>query len=205
MKRIMPASVAALLAAASLGQTTVGPFTLKQAAPAGGLYLRPGDRLAIIGDSITEQKQYSRIMETYLTVCRPDLGVDVRQYGWSGETAEGLLRRVTNDCLRFRPTVATTCYGMNDYRYRPYDPAKAAWCRSNYTAVVRSLKAAGARVVLGSAGCLGKIGALRSDRWMKHIGYTREKTVAPQPFGDAEQQAAQIQEKINVLKRKVIR
>ena len=31
--------------------------------------LKQDDRLAIIGDSITEQKQYSRIIETYLTVC----------------------------------------------------------------------------------------------------------------------------------------
>src|SRR2546423_1624225 len=56
-----------------------------------GLLLKNGDRLAICGDSITEQKEYSRIMETYLTVCEPQLGVAVRQYGWSGETASGFL------------------------------------------------------------------------------------------------------------------
>jgi hypothetical protein len=38
------------------------------------LLLKKGDRLAICGDSITEQKMYSRAMETYLTVCVPDLG-----------------------------------------------------------------------------------------------------------------------------------
>ena len=30
-------------------------------------FLHRGDRLAICGDSITEQKMYSRVMETYLT------------------------------------------------------------------------------------------------------------------------------------------
>ena len=121
------------------------------------LLLQPGDRLAIIGDSITEQKRYSRIMETYLTVCAPELAVTVRQYGWSGETAEGFLHRMTNDCLRFQPTVATTCYGMNDHRYRPYDEATGRWYREKQTGIVRAFKAAGTRVVLGSPGCVGKM------------------------------------------------
>ena len=85
-----------------------------------GLALKQGDRLAICGDSITEQKMYSRIMEDYLTMCVPELNVTVRQYGWGGERASGFLARMTNDCLRFKPTVATTCYGMNDHQYRPY-------------------------------------------------------------------------------------
>ena len=72
-------------------------------------FLKPGDRLAICGDSITEQKMYSRIMEDYLTMCVPELEITVRQYGWSGERAPGFLARMTNDCLRFKPTVATTC------------------------------------------------------------------------------------------------
>jgi len=42
--------------------------------------IKKGDRLAICGDSITEQKQYSRIMEDYLTMCVPELGVSVRQF-----------------------------------------------------------------------------------------------------------------------------
>src|SRR5204863_5568151 len=96
-------------------------FHPKQAPLAPHLWLQQGDRLAICGDSITEQKMYSRIMETYLTVCVPQLAVTVRQYGWGGETAPGFLKRMTNDCLRFKPTIATTCYGMNDHGYRPYE------------------------------------------------------------------------------------
>ncbi|MDR3377251.1 MAG: hypothetical protein P4M10_01085, partial [Verrucomicrobiae bacterium] len=87
-------------------------FNPRRAPAPGPLILKPGDRLAIIGDSITEQRIYSRIMETYLTVCVPELKITTRQFGWSGETAEGFLHRMTNDCLRFHPTVATTCYGM---------------------------------------------------------------------------------------------
>ncbi|MFO0802025.1 MAG: sialate O-acetylesterase [Gemmataceae bacterium] len=43
--------------------------------------------------------------------------------------------------------------------------------------------------------------ALRSAAWMKHIGYTREVTVKPQPLGTAEEDAAKLQEKIDALRR----
>lgn len=149
--------------------SSLAKFTPKKAPAPGRLMLKKGDRLAIVGDSITEQKMYSRIIETYLTVCVPELNVTARQFGWSGETAEGFRRRMTNDCLRFQPTIATTCYGMNDYRYRPYDEANALWYRSNYTAVARAFKANGARVVLGSPGCVGKVAS-----WVKSAAGTLE-------------------------------
>lgn len=137
--------------------------------PVDGPLLKPGDRLAICGDSITEQRMYSRIIETYLTACAPELAVTVRQYGWSGETAEGFRRRMTNDCLRFQPTVATTCYGMNDHRYQPYDEATARWYGDNQAGIVSAFQQAGARVVIGSPGCVGKMPA-----WVKEARGTVE-------------------------------
>ncbi|MGA2556427.1 MAG: SGNH/GDSL hydrolase family protein [Verrucomicrobiota bacterium] len=131
-------------------------------APAPGpLLLETGDRLAIVGDSITEQRRYSRIMEAYLTVCVPQLKVTVRQFGWGGETAEGFRRRMESDCLRFKPTVATFAYGMNDSKYRPYDDVNGLWYASNYTAIVRAFKGAGARVVVGTPGSLGTLHGAR--------------------------------------------
>jgi lysophospholipase L1-like esterase len=132
-------------------------FEPKKAPAPTGLLLQSGDRLAIIGDSITEQRMYSRIIETYLTVCVPKLKITARQFGWSGETAKDFLHRMTNDCLRFQPTIATLCYGMNDHGYRAYDKQNGLWYRTNYTAVASSLKNSGARVVLGSPGCVGKV------------------------------------------------
>jgi lysophospholipase L1-like esterase len=44
--------------------------------------------------------------------------------------------------------------------------------------------------------------AKRSAAWMKHIGYTREKTFEPIPLGTTEADAAKLQEKIDVLRRK---
>ena len=43
---------------------------------------------------------------------------------------------------------------------------------------------------------------LRSAAWMKHVGYTREKTVKPEPLGTVEADAAKIQEQIDALRRK---
>lgn len=132
-------------------------FNPRKAPSADGLLLRKGDRLAICGDSITEQKMYSRIMETYLTVCVPQLDIKVRQYGWSGEKTDGFLRRMERDCLTFKPTVATLAYGMNDARYRPFDVTNGKWYRDHYSAIVTTFKEHGVRVVVGSPGCSGKI------------------------------------------------
>jgi lysophospholipase L1-like esterase len=44
--------------------------------------------------------------------------------------------------------------------------------------------------------------ALRSSAWMKHIGYTREKTVKPEPLGTAEADVAKLQKRIDALRRK---
>jgi hypothetical protein len=134
--------------------TYFAKFQLRKAPPAKPL-LWKGDQLAICGDSITEQKMYSRVMETYLTVCVPELNITVRQYGWGGETAPGFLARMTNDCLRFKPTLATTCYGMNDHGYRPYEPGIGDRYRRSSETIVKSFKAAGARVIQGSPGCVG--------------------------------------------------
>ena len=126
--------------------------------------LRRGDRLAIIGDSITEQKMYSRMIETYLTVCAPQLEIETRQYGWSGEKAAQFLQRMDQDCLRFQPTVATLSYGMNDARYRPFDFHTGRWYSDHYSAIVERFQHSGARVVVGSPGCSGKIASWVASR-----------------------------------------
>lgn len=49
-----------------------------------------------------------------------------------------------------------------------------------------------------------QVDLLRAQRWanwMPHVGYTREKKVEPRPLGDAEMEAAKIQEKIDALRR----
>ncbi|MCF7974908.1 MAG: hypothetical protein K9N55_13900 [Phycisphaerae bacterium] len=122
-----------------------------------GAVIQKGDSLAICGDSITEQKMYSRIMETYLTVCVPQLEVTVRQFGWSGERAPGFYARMANDVQRFKPTLATTCYGMNDHLYRSYTEEIGRVYRDNALAIIKDFKRQGVRVIQGSAGTVGKM------------------------------------------------
>ncbi len=145
-------------------------FNPAKAPQPGKLLIQKGDRLAIVGDSITEQKMYSRMIENYLTACVPELAVTVRQYGWSGEKTEGFLRRMDKDCLTFKPTLATLCYGMNDTRYRPFDVTNGRWYRDNYTAIVRKFKENNVRVVVGSPGCSGKLAT-----WVKPRAGTLEE------------------------------
>jgi hypothetical protein len=79
--------------------------------------LPPNARVAVIGDSITEQKIYSKYIETYLLACTGRSDIKVFQFGWSGERAGGFAARLENDLAVFNPNVATTCYGMNDGSY----------------------------------------------------------------------------------------
>jgi lysophospholipase L1-like esterase len=150
--------LAALVRAQTLEAIPADPYfanfkPVKAPQPA-GLVLQKGDRLAICGDSITEQRMYSQIMETYLTVCVPELEIAVRQYGWGGETAPGFFGRQASDCLRFKPTIATTCYGMNDHGYGPYRQEIGDRYREFSRKIVQAFKAAGARVIQGSPGCV---------------------------------------------------
>ena len=117
--------------------------------------LKPGDRLVIVGDSITEQKLYSRFLEDYLTACTPQLNLWILQLGWGGETAGGFLGRMDQDLLAFKPTVVTTCYGMNDGQYRPFDDKSIGQpYAANMKKLLERAKAAGATVVVGSPGAV---------------------------------------------------
>ena len=42
---------------------------------------------------------------------------------------------------------------------------------------------------------------LRASKWMAYIGYSREKVVAPTPLGDADEQVAKLQAKVDELRR----
>ena len=117
--------------------------------------LKDGDYVAIVGDSITEQRLYSLYMECYLVMCQPAGKLEATQFGWGGETAPGFANRMANDMLRFNATVATTCFGMNDGGYSPLDEGKAKRYRDGQRSVVQQMKKAGVRfIVVGSPGAV---------------------------------------------------
>src|SRR3981189_1596742 len=120
--------------------------------------LRANDIVAICGDSITEHRLYSAFVETYLLACQPVKNVHTHQFGLSGETSWEFVLRIDSDVLRFHPTVATTCYGMNDGGYGPVDLQRQASYRHATTQIVQKLKNAGVRVIV-----VGSPGAVDSD------------------------------------------
>lgn len=114
-----------------------------------------GDRVAIVGDSITEQKLYSKYVEAYLLACSGLKDLEVFQFGWSGETAGGFAARVENDLGVFKPTVVTLCYGMNDGGYRPWHESVGQAYETNMRSVLKKLDGLGVKtIVVGSPGAV---------------------------------------------------
>lgn len=144
MKLALPSVLTLLAASASAQDTLNASATLPKDA-----------RLAIVGDSITEQKLYSRYIEAYVVACagRPD--VKVFQFGWGGETAGGFAGRALNDLATFRPTTVTLCYGMNDGSYRPFDENIGKAYEGSMRQVLTTLRDGGIpHVVVGSPGAV---------------------------------------------------
>lgn len=154
-KRTIRLFFAALAAIGMLHQApTLALAKDKSSTPASTTLLKPGDRLAIVGDSITELKGYSRFLETYLTACTPELDLRIMQYGWSGETAPLFLARMHNDLSPFKPSVVTICYGMNDGGYQLYSPEIGKKYEGAMRTILTGLKGAGATVLVGSPGAV---------------------------------------------------
>lgn len=128
-----------------------------------GPVIKKGDLVAIVGDSITEQKLYSKYIEMYLTVCVPELEATTIQLGWSGERAPGFAGRMENDLVPFKPNVVTTCYGMNDGSYRKWDPKIGVPYKKSMTQIVDRMIKEGATVVVGAPGAVDNVSFKRSE------------------------------------------
>ncbi len=132
---------------------TAASWPAKQA-----LRLSPGERLMVIGDSITQQRMYTRLMETYLRVCAPELNVDFRQQGWNGQSSWDALARLDADVIALKPTKVLLAYGPNDTRYDNFKPAMADEYESNTRKLVTRLKKAGITPLLTSSSSYGNAG-----------------------------------------------
>src|SRR5690349_15133894 len=97
-------------------------------------------------------------------MCKPVENVRTMQFGWGGETSWGFLARLDNDCLQFKPTIATTCFGMNDGGYGPVNPERFEKYKTATNGLVDAFEKSGARVVLGSPGCVDQNTAFGKDR-----------------------------------------
>ena len=150
---------------------------------------QPGDRVAVCGDSITEQKNYSVLIEEYLLACQPAPHMQAVQFGWGGETTWGFAPRLKQDVLWFKPTVATVNYGMNDGGYQPVDQKRLDDYKAKTKDIIEQLKAAGTRLIV-----IGGPGAVDTDRFRTFMAQGHDaavmynKTLAT--FGDAAREVA---------------
>jgi lysophospholipase L1-like esterase len=98
--------------------------SLPAAEPAGEFFFKPHDRVMFLGDSITEQYQYSSTIELYLTTRFPHWNCLFLNAGIGGDTATGGANRFDNHVLAEKPTALTIDFGMNDGGYGGFDQAK---------------------------------------------------------------------------------
>jgi lysophospholipase L1-like esterase len=76
--------------------------------------LHDGDTVVFLGDSITAERTYGKVVETYTLLRFPDRKVRFVNAGWGGDTAAGGLARLDRDVLDKGATVVTVAYGIND-------------------------------------------------------------------------------------------
>lgn len=110
--------------------------------------------MVFLGDSITEQRIHTRYVMNYFALRYPDAKITFRNAGWGGDTAMGALRRLERDVLSLKPDVVSICFGMNDACCGAFDKAAYARYINSMTDLVRTIRAAGARVVLLTPGCV---------------------------------------------------
>lgn len=159
--------------AAAVLMTLTAP--LFAADPAKDFYFQKGDRVLFIGDSITEQYQYSTYIELYLTTRFPDWNLQFLNAGIGGDTATGGANRFANHVLAEKPTAITIDFGMNDGGYGAFNPASAANFAAKTTAMVEMAKKAGIRVALISPNAV----EVRNNPGLKTYLETQKQFYAP--------------------------
>ncbi len=113
-------------------------------------FFKPGDRVLFLGDSITEQYQYSTDIELYLTTRFPKWNMTFLNAGIGGDTANGGANRFATHVLAEKPTAITINFGMNDGGYGAFNPGGQAVYVKQTEAMLAAAKAASVRVGLVS-------------------------------------------------------
>jgi lysophospholipase L1-like esterase len=145
------------------------------AAEPNGFFFHPGDHVLFLGDSITEQYQYSTFIELYLTTRFPKGNMTFHNAGIGGDTATGGARRFAGHVMAEKPTAVTIDFGMNDGGYGGFDPRRAEQYVRSTEEMLKAAKKAGVRVALISPNAV----EVRSRSNLKTYLETQEKFYAP--------------------------
>src|SRR6266704_1001197 len=109
--------------------------------------LKDGDRVVFYGDSITDQRLYTTLTETYVVTRFPKLNVQFIHSGWGGDRVTGggggpIDVRLPRDVFAYQPTVMTIMLGMNDGSYRAFDQGIFDQYAKGYQHIIGEVKKA---------------------------------------------------------------
>jgi len=128
----------------------VGPTASKEAPKE--LVLKQGDQIVAMGDSITQQGGYLKMIDQVLAEQYPDLKLPkIKNVGIGGQKAEDMVARFGRDVVARKPAVVTISVGINDVWHRlknPADPKVLEKYKENVTKMVEMAQGAGARVIV---------------------------------------------------------
>jgi lysophospholipase L1-like esterase len=100
-------------------------------------YLRPGDVIVCVGDSVTAAGVYDGFLQALLDRLYPGAGIRVVNRGQGGQTAGAAAGLLESALKTERPTLATFMFGVNDTRWSAGgEDAKAAAFVAGLTAAV---------------------------------------------------------------------
>jgi lysophospholipase L1-like esterase len=107
--------------------------------------LKNGDKVVFYGDSITDQRLYTVIAETFVATRYPHLQIDFVNSGWGGDSVSGggggpIDTRLQRDVFAYRPTVVTIMLGMNDGGYKAETDANDEKYFTGYKHIVESIR-----------------------------------------------------------------
>ena len=119
---------------------------LASPAAAEEFFFRDGDRVVMIGDSITEQHLYSNYVEMWVSTRFPAWNITFRNVGIGGDRSTGGNGRFARDVAANKPTAMTVDFGMNDGGYRKFDEPGFKTYMGGLQGMADQAKAAGVRV-----------------------------------------------------------
>jgi lysophospholipase L1-like esterase len=109
-------------------------------------FIKDGDRVVMIGDSITEQHLYSNYVEMWTRSRFPSWKLTFRNVGIGGDTSPGGNGRFQRDVLAYKPTVMTVDFGMNDGGYADFNEPRFKNYMNGLQGMADKAKNAGIRV-----------------------------------------------------------
>jgi poly(3-hydroxybutyrate) depolymerase len=108
------------------------------------------DTVVFLGNGVTQQHQFSWMVECFLRLRYPELDVRFVNAGHVGDTCEKALGRLKEDVLCHKPTVAVVCFGLYEGGFQPFDRAAYERFKDHLRKLLDALQSAGVRVVLCS-------------------------------------------------------